>query len=141
MFGALWAIAAALAWTLGNIAVARGLQRVGVVRGTLVQLVVSTTCVGATTLAVEGSHPFRSTSALPVAYFAASGLLHFLAGWGFMNASIRRIGPSRMSAVTNGVAPLLAVLLAVVTLGEHLTPLVGAGAVLIVAGTYLVTVS
>lgn len=42
-----------------------------------------------------------------------------------------------MSAIT-GMTPLFAVLLAMLTLGEGLNALIGAGIVLIVAGAYLI---
>jgi transporter family protein len=138
--GVLWALAAAIIWSLGNIAGAKGLPHLGVVRGTLVQLVVSTAIVATIALSVDGLSPVTSASALALTYFAASGLFHFFAGWGFMNASIRLVGPSRMSAVT-GLTPLFAVLLAMVTLGEVLNPVIGLGIVLIVVGTYFVAVS
>jgi len=138
--GVLWALAAAIIWSLGNIAGAKGLSHLGVVRGTLVQLLVSTGILTAVALAVDGVSPLTSASALALIYFAASGLFHFFAGWGFMNASIRLVGPSRMSAIT-GLTPLFAVLLAVVTLGETLNPVIGMGIVLITVGTYFVAVS
>ncbi|MFL5796482.1 MAG: EamA family transporter [Actinomycetota bacterium] len=140
MAGVLWALVAAVIWSLGNIAGAKGLSPLGVVRGTLVQLVVSTGIVAVFALAIDGVSPLLSASALALTYFAASGLFHFFAGWGFMNASIRLVGPSRMSAIT-GLTPLFAVLLAVITLGESLNPVIGLGVVLIVVGTYFVAVS
>ena len=140
MAGVLWALAAAIIWSLGNIAGAKGLSHLGVIRGTLIQLGVSTGIVTAVALSLRGLSPLTSASAATLAYFAASGLFHFFAGWGFMNASIRLIGPSRMSAMT-GLTPLFAVLLAVVILGEGLNPVIGLGVALIVVGTYFIAVS
>jgi drug/metabolite transporter (DMT)-like permease len=138
--GVIWALAAAIIWSLGNIAGAKGLSRLGVVRGTLVQLVVSTGIVAVFALAIEGLSPLTTASAIALVYFATSGLFHFFAGWGFMNASIRLVGPSRMSAIT-GLTPVFAVLLAMVTLGETINPVIGVGIALIVAGTYFIAVS
>src|SRR4029453_10846095 len=137
MAGVVWALAAAIIWSLGNIAGAKGLPRVGVLRGTLIQLVVSAGIVTVFALTIEGVSPLVSAPALALVYFAASGLFHFFAGWGFMNASIKLVGPSRMSAIT-GLTPVFAVLLAMATLGEGLNPLVGVGIVMIVAGTYFI---
>lgn len=94
MAGVASALAAALVWTLGNIAAAKGLPVLGVVRGTLVQLVVSLALVAAVSLPVEELSSLTSGSAIALAYFAASGLFHYFAGWGFMNASIRLVGRS-----------------------------------------------
>jgi drug/metabolite transporter (DMT)-like permease len=138
--GVVWAIAAAIIWSLGNISAAKGLPALGVVRSTLVLLIVSTVLVGAVVLARSGPSVVTSGSAAAVGYFAASGLFHYFAGWGFMNASIRLVGPSRMSAIT-GVTPLFAVILAILTLGETLNPLIGLGIALIVVGTYFIAVS
>ena len=140
MAGVVWALAAAVIWTLGNIAAAKGLPVLGVVRTTLALLVVSTVLVGVVVLVRSGPSVVTSSSTTALAYFAASGLFHYFAGWGFMNASIRLVGPSRMSAIT-GVTPLFAVTFAVLVLGESVNPLIGAGVLLIVAGTYFIAVS
>ena len=140
MAGVVWALAAAIIWSLGNIAGSKGLPVLGVARGTLVQLLVSTVLVAAITLPIEGPSMLASAPPLAIVYFAASGLFHFFGGWGFMNASMRLVGPSRMGAIT-GVTPLFAVFLAVLTLNESLNPVVGLGVVLTVAGTYFVAVS
>jgi len=140
MAGVLWALSAAIIWSLGNIAGSKGLPVLGVARGTLIQLLVSAVLVATITLPIEGPSMLASAPALAIFYFAASGLFHFFGGWGFMNASMRLVGPSRMGAIT-GVTPLFAVFLAVVTLGETLNLAVGLGIVLIVAGTYFVAVS
>ena len=140
MAGVVWALAAAIIWSLGNIAGAKGLPVLGVVRSTLVQLIVSTVLVGLVVLVRSGPSIVTSGSVAAIGYFAASGLFHYFAGWGFMNASIRLVGPSRMSAIT-GVTPLFAVILAILTLGESLNPVIALGIVLIVAGTYFIAVS
>jgi drug/metabolite transporter (DMT)-like permease len=138
--GVVWALTAAIIWSLGNIAGSKGLPVLGVARGTLVQLVVSTALVAAVTIPLEGVSIVASAPARALVFFAASGLFHFFGGWGFMNASMRLVGPSRMGAIT-GVTPLFAVFLAVVVLGETVNLLVGLGIGLIVAGTYFVAVS
>jgi bacterial/archaeal transporter family protein len=138
--GALWAIAAAIIWSLGNIAAAKGLPTLGVVRSTLALLVVSAAIVGVVVLIKSGPSVVTSSSGAALWYFAASGLFHYFAGWGFMNASIRLVGPSRMSAIT-GVTPLFAVVFALIVLGESLNPVVGLGIAMIVAGTYFIAVS
>jgi drug/metabolite transporter (DMT)-like permease len=140
MAGALWALGAAITWSLGNIAAAKGLPVLGVARGTIVQILVSLAIATGITLSIEELSVVTSASGLALLYFALSGLLHFVAGWGFMNASIRLVGPSRMSAIT-GVTPLFAVFLAVLTLNESLNPVIGVGILLIVIGTYFIAVS
>lgn len=140
MAGVVWALGAAIAWSIGNLVAARGLPVLGVALGTVIQLLVSTAIVAAVTLPLDGPSAVATAPTPALVYFAASGLFHFLGGWGFMNASIRLIGPSRMSAIT-GVAPVFAVLLAVITLNESLNATVGAGIVLIVVGSYLIATS
>lgn len=139
MTGALLSLGAAVAFSLGHVALAKGIPPLGVVRATTALLAASTVFAAVAAMAIDGPGVLGAATAAGILYFAAAGLIHY-GGWGFMNASISRVGPSRMSAIS-GVTPLFSALLAVATLGESVNLLVGAGIVLIVVGTYLIASS
>lgn len=50
-------------------------------------------------MAIDGVEPIRSATAAGILFFAVAGVIHFVAGWAFINASIRRIGAARASAI------------------------------------------
>jgi drug/metabolite transporter (DMT)-like permease len=137
--GALLSLGAAVAFSLGHVALAKGIPPLGVVRATTALLAASAAFAAVAALAIDGPGVLGAATTAGILYFAAAGLIHY-GGWGFMNASISRVGPSRMSAIS-GVTPLFSALLAVATLGESVNLLVGAGIVLIVVGTYLIATS
>lgn len=138
MAGAVWALGAALAFSLGQIAIARGVGHLGVLLGTTVMLVAGTVTTVVAAAVIEGWQPLATATGAAILYFVGAGLLHFVGGWGFMNASTHLVGASRMSAMT-GITPMFAALLAVALLGETVDPLIGVGIVLVVIGTVLVT--
>jgi drug/metabolite transporter (DMT)-like permease len=139
MIGALWSIGAAIAFSLGHIALAKGIPPLGVLRATTVLLVSAATATAVAALAIDGSSVLTSAPMAAIAWFAASGAIHY-GGWGFMNASIQRVGPSRFSAIS-GVTPLFAAVLAVAILGETVNPIMATGIALIVIGTYFIAAS
>lgn len=139
MAGALWSIGAAIAFSLGHVALAKGIHPLGVARATTVLLAAAAVFTAAAALAIDGPSVLAKAPISAIAWFAASGVIHY-GGWGFMNASIRLVGPSRMSAIT-GVTPLFGAVLAVAILHESVNPMVGAGIGLIVVGTYFIAAS
>ena len=139
MAGALWALGAAIAFSLGHVALAKGIPPLGVVRATTVLLAAAAVLTAAAAFAIDGTLVLMNASLAAILWFAVAGLIHY-SSWGFMSASIRRVGPSRMSAIT-GVTPLFGAILAVVFLGETLNLMIGAGIALIVVGTYYIAVS
>ncbi|MGQ0669292.1 MAG: EamA family transporter [Actinomycetota bacterium] len=139
MAGALWSIGAAICFSLGHIALAKGVPPLGVARATTVLLAVSAVAAAGAALAIDGVAVVASASLAALLWFAAAGIIHY-GGWGFMNASIRLVGPSRMSAIS-GVTPVFAALLAVATLHEEVNLIVGIGIALTVVGTYFIATS
>jgi drug/metabolite transporter (DMT)-like permease len=139
MAGALWSIGAAIAFSLGHVAMAKGIPPLGVARATTVLLASAAVVSGAGALAIDGPSLLVTAPLSAIAWFAGAGLIHY-GGWGFMSASVRLVGPSRMSAIT-GVTPLFGALLAVAILHESVNPMIGAGIALIVIGTYFIAVS
>jgi drug/metabolite transporter (DMT)-like permease len=139
MIGALWSIGGAMAFSLGHVALARGIPPLGVVRATTVLLVSAAVATGIAALLIDGVSPLTAAPLAALGWFAGAGVIHY-GGWGFMNASIQRVGPSRFSAIS-GVTPLFGALLAVAILHETVNPIMGAGIALIVIGTYFIATS
>lgn len=135
MVGAIWAIGAAVIFSLGHIAIRKAVGELGVKLGTAVMLVLGTATVSFLAILLADLDILLDASLAGVAYFAAAGLVHFIGGWGFMNASTRLVGAARMSAIT-GVTPLFAAGLAMLALQERPNLLISSGIVLIVIGAY-----
>jgi transporter family protein len=137
--GVVWALAAAVCFSLGQVFLARGVEPLGGARATTILLVVAALAGTAVSLALEGTAVLAAASSAAILWFVGAGLIHF-GGWGLMTAGIRRIGPARFAAIA-GVAPVFGALLAVAILGETINLAVGSGIALVVAGTYLVATS
>lgn len=140
MAGVIWAIGAAIFFSLGHVALTKGIRATGIALGTALMLVAAALVGAVAGLAVDGPGPLLAATAASLGFFLAAGLIHFVGGWGFMNASTRIIGPSRMSAIT-GLTPMFAALLAVAFLDETVNVFLGLGIVAIVAGTYFIATS
>jgi drug/metabolite transporter (DMT)-like permease len=140
MAGAVWAIIAALSFSLGHIALSKGIRISGIALGTALMLAAATIVGAVVALAVDGWGALVAGTGAGFGFFVAAGTIHFVGGGGFMNASTRLIGPSRMAAIT-GVTPMFAALLAVLFLNETMNLYVGAGILAIVAGTYFIATS
>lgn len=89
---------------------------------------------------IEGPQIVMSSTVAGFLYFALAGVIHFVGGWGFMNASASRIGPTRVSAMTS-LTPLFAASLAFITLNEQLNRYLITGILLITFGIYLTATS
>ena len=139
MIGALWSIGGAIAFSLGHVALAKGIPPLGVVRATTLLLVSAAVATAIAALAIDGPSLLVAAPLSSIGWFAGAGLIHY-GGWGFMNASIQRVGPSRFSAIS-GVTPLFGAALAVAILHESVNPMMGLGIVLIVVGTYFIATS
>jgi drug/metabolite transporter (DMT)-like permease len=139
VIGALWSIGGAIAFSLGHVALAKGIPPLGVVRATTLLLVSAAVATAIAALAIDGPSLLVAAPLSSIGWFAGAGLIHY-GGWGFMNASIQRVGPSRFSAIS-GVTPLFGAALAVAILHESVNPVMGLGIVLIVVGTYFIATS
>ncbi len=135
--GILWALGSAVAFSITHVAVRRAVVHLGVALGTLLMLVVATVTIGSAALLIDQTTALAAATTAGLLYFAAAGLIHFVGGWSFMNASARLIGAARMSAAT-AASPLFAAILAVLAFNEDLNVLIASGVVLIAAGTYLI---
>ena len=72
-----------------------------------------------------------------LAYFAAAGVLHFVAGWTLLNVSQKRIGAARTSPLLTTV-PLFGIAIAALTVGQLPEAVEVPAIALIVAGAYVV---
>lgn len=83
-------------------------------------------------------------SALPeitagaVFWFAAAGLMHFLAGWTLFAFSQQKIGPSRTASILS-VNPVMAAIIAWLVLSEDLRPPTWVGVLAVTAGVAIIT--
>ncbi|MGI9605679.1 MAG: DMT family transporter [Acidimicrobiales bacterium] len=73
-----------------------------------------------------------------VFWFAAAGLMHFLAGWTAFAFSQQRIGPSRTAAVLS-VNPVMAAVIAWIVLSENLRAITWLGVVAVTFGVAIIS--
>jgi len=105
---------------------------------TFINLVIAALALLGVALATEDVTRLLDAGAWPLLAFAAAGVVHFLLGWTFLNLSQRRIGAARTSPLLT-MAPLFALLIGVVTLGQLPTALALVAIVPMVLGAYLVS--
>ncbi len=136
--GILFSLLAALFFSLSHITVRKGVTKLGVSSGTIIMLVAGTISTLVIALALEGVAVLRPLNLTSILFFALGGVIHFLGGWGFQNASASRIGPTRLSAMT-GATPLFATILAFLSLNQTVNIYIFAGILLIVIGILAIT--
>jgi transporter family protein len=133
----LLALSSALCASLAAIFIQRGLQGAGVWAGAWINVVVGAVAAWTAALLLV---PVEEYSWAAVPYFALSGLIGTTGGRLFRVLAIQKVGAPAAAAVNN-LTPLIASVLAIVLLGEHVTlPIVG-GTLVIVAGTILLSLS
>jgi len=136
--GILFSVLAAFFFSLSHIAVRKGVTKLGVSSGTIIMLLAGTISTLVIALIMEGVEVLRPLNLTSILYFALGGVIHFLGGWGFQNASASRIGPARLSAMT-GSTPLFATILAFFSLNQVVNIYISAGILLIVIGILTIT--
>lgn len=138
MLVSLFALLGALCIAAGNICVRRGARRINPNHGVLLTVLIGPPIFVA--LAFIGGEMKHALDLPWQAYvlFASAGVVHFVLGRGLNFSAIRVIGASRSSVIV-GAAPVFAVALAVPILGETIGWLVGLGALIIIAGSILMT--
>jgi hypothetical protein len=105
MTGVYFAIGAAIIFSLGHVAIRKAVGTLGVITGIAVMLVSATVVVALAAVLLEDADILIRATQAGILYFSAAGLVHFIAGWGFMNASTAWWAPPA-GAIT-GVTPLL----------------------------------
>lgn len=129
------ALASALCSASATILIRRGLRRYGPYTGFWINLAVGTACVWIAVLATGG---FGRPSLMGVAFFALAGLIGTVAGRLLRFISIETVGASLTAALMN-LSPLVSSALAILLLGERVTPPIVVGTVVIVSGTTLLS--
>jgi len=136
--GIVFSILAALFFSLSHITVRKGVTRLGVSSGTIIMLLVGTISTLVIALVLDGVDVLTPLNLTSILFFALGGVIHFLGGWGFQNASASRIGPARLSAMT-GSTPLFATVLAFFSLHQVVNIYILSGIFLIVVGILVIT--
>ncbi|PYN93768.1 MAG: hypothetical protein DMD91_29375 [Candidatus Rokuibacteriota bacterium] len=131
------ALASALCSAVATILIQRGLRRSNFYAGFWINVLVG--CVGlwsATLLFV----PREEYSWRAVPYFFASGVAGTAAGRLFRVVAIEKVGAPVAASIGN-LTPLISSGLAILLLGEHVTPPIVTGTLVIVLGTVLLSLS
>ena len=131
----LLALLAAFSSAGATILIRQGLRGGGPYTGLWINLIVGTVGLWAAVLGTGGlGHP----SARGIAFFVLAGLVGTVGGRLLRFISIDKVGASIAAALTN-LNPLVSAALAILLLGEQVTPPVLVGTVVIVAGTILLS--
>ena len=137
--GIFYSILAALLFSLSHITIRKGVMKLGVSSGTIIMLLAGTVSTLLIALILEGVQVLRPVNVISILYFSLGGMIHFLGGWGFQNASASRIVPTRLSTMT-GSTPLFATILAFLSLQQVVNIYILAGIFLIFTGILTVTI-
>jgi drug/metabolite transporter (DMT)-like permease len=138
--GALWAAASGIGFGLFQSINRLAVRDLDAYVSTFLQVAVAFVVLAAIALPTQDLGQIGDASTWSVIAFAGAGLVHFLAGWTFLNLSQKRIGAARTSPLLT-VTPVFGLALAALAFGE----LPSAGALLavavMVAGAFLVSSS
>ena len=137
MLGIAFGLMAATCWGFSAILVRLGLQHIRPTTGTWLSLLPGTILVMALAL-VFNPEVFPTLTAVAFLWFALSGLFNFALGRFFNAVSIQLAGVARATPLFS-TAPLFATILAVIFLGESVTPWIIVGTLTIVCGIALIT--
>lgn len=137
MLGILFAVLAALCWGVSAIFVRLGVQSMRPATGTWLSLITGTVLV--MTLAVAFNwREITALASIAFLWFALSGFFNFALGRLLNTTSIQLVGVARASPLFS-IAPLFATALAIVFLGESITPWLLVGTLTVALGIGLIT--
>jgi uncharacterized membrane protein len=131
------ALGSALCAAMATFLIQRGLQRSNFYAGAWINVVVGAIAAWTATLILV---PWQAYTWRAVPYFVFSGVVGTAGGRLFRVLAIQKVG-APVAAAVNNLAPLVATGLAIVLLGEHVTPLILGGTLVIVLGTVLLSLS
>jgi uncharacterized membrane protein len=131
------ALASAVCSAIATTLIQRGLRRSNFYAGFWISVAVGVVGMWSAALLLV---PREEYDWRAVPYFVASGIVGTSAGRFFRVAAIEKVGASVAAAILN-LAPLIAAGLAIVLLGERVTPPILAGTLVIVLGTALLSLS
>jgi drug/metabolite transporter (DMT)-like permease len=138
--GALWAAASGIGFGLFQSINRLAVRDLDAYVSTFLQVAVAFLVLCAVSLATEDLSVLGDSGAWPLIAFAGAGLVHFLAGWTFLNLSQKEIGAARTSPLLT-VTPVFGLALAALAFGEMPTAAALAAVGVIVAGAFLVSSS
>ena len=139
MTAALWAVASGVGFGLFQSLNRRALLDIeDPYVSTFINLLTAAAALLAVAVATEDITRLFDAGAWPLIAFAAAGVVHFLLGWTFLNLSQRRIGAARTSPLLT-MAPLFALVVAAITLGQLPGALALVAIVPMVLGAYMVS--
>ena len=131
------ALGSALCAAMSTFLIQRGLERSNFYAGAWINVVVGALAAWIATLILVPWHAYTWRA---VPYFVFSGVVGTAGGRLFRVLAIQKVGAPAAAAVNN-LAPLVATGLAIVLLGEHVTPPILGGTLVIVVGTILLSLS
>ena len=131
------ALGSALCTACATLLIQRGLARSNFYAGAWINVVVGAVAAWAATLLLVPWHAYTWRA---VPYFVFSGVVGTAGGRLFRVLAIQKVG-APVAASINNLAPLVATGLAILMLGEHVTPPILGGTLVIVAGTILLSLS
>jgi drug/metabolite transporter (DMT)-like permease len=117
-----------------NIRAVRGMDPFA---STFVQIAVAAAALLVASGVSGGLQSLSDAPASALVYFAAAGILHFVAGWTLLNISQKRIGAARTSPLLTTV-PLFGIAIAAVTIGQLPEAVELPAIALMVLGAYVV---
>jgi drug/metabolite transporter (DMT)-like permease len=136
--GALWAAASGIGFGLFQSLNRRALRDIDdAFISTFLQLAVAAVVLSGACAATGEASALADAPAISIAAFAASGLVHFLLGWTFLNLSQKRIGAARTAPLLT-FSPLFGLPVAALTVGDLPSAAALAAIVPMVAGAWLV---
>jgi drug/metabolite transporter (DMT)-like permease len=104
---------------------------------TFLQIFVAAVALGAVAVASGGVGELADAPTSALIEFAAAGVLHFVAGWTFLNLSQKRIGAARTSPLLVTV-PLFGIAIAAISVGQLPAAVELPAMALMIAGAYVV---
>jgi drug/metabolite transporter (DMT)-like permease len=138
--GAQWAAASGILFGLFQSVNRRAVRDMDAYVSTFLQLAVAALVLAAASLTTQDLGRLGEATAWSLVAFALAGLVHFLAGWTFLNLSQKRIGAARTSPLLT-LTPVFGLALAALTLGQLPSAVALAAIVPMIAGAYLVSSS
>jgi drug/metabolite transporter (DMT)-like permease len=117
-----------------NIRAVRGMDPFA---STFVQIAVAAVALLVASVVSGGLAQLSDAPASALLYFAAAGVLHFIAGWTLLNISQKRIGAARTSPLLTTV-PLFGIAIAALTVGQLPEAVELPAIALMVTGAYVV---
>ncbi len=139
MTAALWAVASGVGFGLFQSLNRRALVDIeDAYVSTFLNLLIAAVALVGVALATEDVGRLLDAGAWPLIAFALAGITHFLLGWTFLNLSQRRIGAARTSPLLT-MAPLFALVVGVIAIGQMPGPGALLAIVPMVLGAYLVS--